>query len=201
VNDGFMPTVFLLSKDYDPHNDVPGCLANVKPVLDAIVSPRLCSRICIGWELSLWLSPTDVQQLTDAIVPTCLANGIKTYVHFQEGYASFQQEGQTFAAYWNANVGKLTGILHQKDLNWGVEEYQSRLNDVLLRFAGQFFCSPDSGFGHPFDLIAWEISAQPQYLGQMTEPQGDALGRVALGAPIAQGPFGAVSVMGSGNGQ
>lgn len=201
VQEGFLPTVFLLSKDYDPHYDVAGCLNNVNPVLPVLLSPRTCSRICIGWELSLWLSPTDVQQLTDAIAPRCVPVDVKCYVHFQQGYASFQQEGHTFADYWNRNVGFLTGILHQGSIDWSMDEYRWRLADVLDRFAGQFGCSPDSGFGHPFDCIAMEITAWKQYGGSCSEEEGNAWGRNALATTPTQGPFGPVSVMGSGNGQ
>ena len=201
VQDGFLPTVFLLSKDYDPHYDVAGCLQNVDPVLPLLLNPRACSRICIGWELSLWLSPTDVQQLTDAIAPRCVPVEVKCYVHFQQGYASFQQEHQTFASYWNANIQKLTGVLHQGDLNWSMDEYRWRLKDVLDRFAGGFNCSPDSGFGHPFDCIALEITAWKQFDGSMSEEEGNAWGRNALQTPATIGPFGPVTVMGSGNGQ
>lgn len=204
VNDGFLPTVFLLSKEFDPHQDVPGCLANINQVLDLLLSPRACSRICVGWELGIdsWLLPPQVQEIVDYVAPKCVAAQVKCYVHFQQGYAHLDWgPNVTFAGYWNREIGKLTGLLHQRDLSWSAEEYQSRMNDILLRFAGGFNCSPDSGFGHPFDLIAFEITAQPQFNGQTSEAQGDALGRVALGSPTAQGPFGAVSVMGSGNGQ
>lgn len=201
VSIGFMPCVMLLSKDHDPH-DVTACLVNAQQILPHLLSPRLVSRICVGWELSLWLSPEAVQTLVDAIAPPCVAAGVKCYVHFQQGYSHFAPDSPitTFASYWNRQVGKLTGILHQADLNWSVSELQSRYNDILVRFAGQFFCSPDSGFGHPFDCIALELTAAHQYAGSMSEAQGDETGRAALASPVAQGPFGVVKVMGSGNG-
>ena len=55
IRDGFRPCVMLLSKDFDPHHDVAGCLRNVEAILPLLLEPRVASRICIGWELSLWL--------------------------------------------------------------------------------------------------------------------------------------------------
>jgi hypothetical protein len=202
IADGFRPCVMLLSKDFDPHHDVPGCLQNVEAVLPLLLAPRVASRICIGWELSLWLSAAEVQQLTDAIAPRCAAVSVKTYVHFQGGFAHYAVDGPnaTFASYWNLQVGKLTGLLHQRDLGWTEAEYQSRLSDILVRFAGGFNTSPDSGFGHPFDCVAFEITAALQFNGTMSEAEGNRWGRVALATPTSVGPAGTVRVMGSGNG-
>src|SRR5574342_76676 len=110
---GFRPCVMLLSKDHDPHYNVSGCLDRINQVLGKLLSPRMCSRICIGWELSLWLSPDDVQRLTDAIAPSCVQAGVNTYVHFQQGYSHFAPDSPTttFATYWNRQIGKLTGLL------------------------------------------------------------------------------------------
>ena len=106
----------------------------------------------------------------------------------------------SFASYWNLQVGKLTGLLHQRDLDWSEAEYQARLSDVLVRFAGGFNTTPDSGFGHPFDCIAFEITAALQFDGTMSEAEGNRWGRVALATPTSTGPAGTVRVMGSGNG-
>lgn len=200
VREGFTPCVMLSSKYYDPHSYA-GVRANVEPVLPYIT--KVAGRICVGWELSLWLSPADVQALTDWLAPLVNPWGGKLYVHFQQGYASFDFDGPnaTFAAYWNRNVGKLTGVLHQRDLSWDKPMYQARLVDVLERFAGNFNCVPDSGFGHPFDIVALEITAQEQYDGTCSEAEGNTWGQVAINTPASQGPLGPVRVQGSGNGQ
>ena len=204
VNEGFRPCVMLLSKVYDPHNDVAGCLANVEQVLPLLLAPRAMSRACIGWELGIdgWLTPEQVQQLVDAIAPRCVAADVKCYVHFQQGYAHFAPDSPTttFASYWNVQVGKLYGILHQRHLDWSEQEYPLRLQDILARFAGGFNCTPDSGFGHPFDCIALEITAQSQFNGQMSEAEGNRWGQIAQNAPHEFGLGGEVRVMGSGNG-
>ena len=80
---GFRPCVFLSSKVYDPADDAPGILANIAPVVRWLVN--VVPRICIGWELSLWMSPTTCQTLIDALTPQFLAYAGQTYVHFQSG--------------------------------------------------------------------------------------------------------------------
>ncbi len=197
---GFFPCVFLSSKVYDP-TDAPGILANIARVLPLLVGR--VSLFCVGWELSLWLTPQTVQQLIDALAPQITPSGARLYVHFQEGYSSFQVTPGTFADFWNLQVGKLTGVLHQKVLTQTPDQYRydsGGLNDVLLRFNGGFNCSPDSGFGHPFDIVALEITAQDQFFGTVTEAQGNALGTWAIETPAQMGPLGPVSVQGSGNG-
>lgn len=191
---GFRPCVFLYSKDFDP-SDAPGILAAIAPVLPALLEAHVAPRVCIGWELSIALSPTTVQTLIDAIAPPCVAAGVKVYVHFQEGYAAFQQPGGVTADFWRLQVGKLTGLLHQRDLSWDQPMYQARLVDILERFAGGYGFPSDSGFGHPFDCIALEITAQPQFNGQMSEALGDEWARVAR----ATTPVNGVGVIGTGN--
>lgn len=196
---GFWPCVMGCAKGIDAP-DVPSILAGLLPVLALLMASGVPFRFCVGWELSLWLSPTQVQQLIDALAAVCVPANVMLYVHFQEGYFAFQQDGHVTADFWNLNVGKLTGILHQKDLTWDAPMYQARIVDCLQRFAGQDGFSADSGFGHPFDFIACEITAQPQFNGQCSEAQGNAMGQVALATPGVMGPLGRVVVMGSGNG-
>lgn len=201
IDAGFFPCVFWCSKDFDPM-DVPAILAGIERPLSLLAG--ILPLSCIGWELSLWLSPTQVQELIDAIAPRLTPSGCRVYVHFQQGYASFQQDGGIFADFWKLQVGKLTGILHQKVLSQNPEEYwyaSGGLADVLQRFAGNFFCPADSGFHHPFDLVAWEITAMTQFDGQTSEQTGDYWGTHAINCPPQSGPAGIVGVMGSGNGQ
>lgn len=196
IQDGFFPCVMLTSKVYDP-TDTPGILANIEQVLPLLVG--IVPMFCVGWELSLWLSPTTVQELINALAPKITPSGAYLYVHFQQGYGSFQQPGKFFADFWNLNVGKLHGLLHQKILTQTPSEYRGEsggLVDILERFAGGFGVNPDSGFGHPFDLVAFEITAQTQFDGSTSEAQGNTLGQWAITTPAVNG----VGVMGSGNG-
>jgi len=189
IADGFYPCVFLSSKDHD-RADVPTILAYLEPVLDALVG--IVPMFCIGWELSLWLSPTQVQQLIDAIAPRILQQQPETrlYVHFQEGYPSFQQPGKTVADFWNPNVGKLTGLLYQKILSQTDAQFRDSLKDCLERFGGGF------GMVKGFDFVALELTAMQQFNGTCSEAEGDRIGQLAIDAPKVNG----VGVMGSGNG-
>lgn len=198
IAEGFYPCVFLSSKDFDPAN-VDLILDSLEPVMPLLVG--MVPMFCVGWELSLWLSPTQVQQLIDALAPQWLKQvGTLGYVHFQEDYFSFPQPDHDNASFWNLQVGKLTGVLHQKGLSQDNDLYRARLVDCLQRCAGQFNMPVDSGFGHPFDCVAFEITAAQQFNGSCSEADGDALGRWAIHTPAQSGPAGTVVIMGSGNG-
>ncbi len=206
--DGLRPCVMLLSKYYDPHQDVVGCLANVNQVLPMILERKAASRLCIGFELGIevdgrpWLLPSHLDELTDDIAPRCVAAGIPLYVHFQQGYSHLDKDpGGTFRGYWSRQKGKLTGLWHQRHLGWDRDEYKGRLEDILVRFSGAHAggVPPDNGInGNPFDVIALEITAHNQYAEGMSEAEGNLLGWWAINAPI---PSNGVRVMGSGNGQ
>lgn len=188
VADGFFPCVMLTSKDYDP-KDVNAIMNGLVPVLQRLVG--IVPMFCIGWELSLWLTPTQVQQLIDRISPTVMAQeGTLLYVHFQEGYPSFQQDGGTVADFWNPNVGKLTGLLYQKKIDQNDVQFLDSLKDCLERFGGGW------GMVKGFDFVALELSAMTQFNGTCTEAEGDRIGSVAINAP----PVNGVGVSGSGNG-
>lgn len=200
---GFLPNVFLSAKpeSSDQIRTLDETIANMMLVAPLLVG--IVPRMCIGWELSLWLSPTDVQILIDTFTPMFVAADCKCYVHFQQGYGSFQQPGEDFASFWNLQVGKLTGLFHQKVLTQDQNAYwydSGGLVDILIRFAGNYGVVPDSGFGHPFDLVALEITASFQFDWSMSESDGDWWGDWANAAPGQSGPSGMVKVMGSGNG-
>lgn len=188
IADGFYPCVFLSSKDFDPP-DVDAILEGLAPVLDALVG--VVPMFSIGWELSLWLTPTQVQELIDAIAPHVhVQPGTLLYVHFQEGYPSFQQPGSDVASFWNPNQGKLTGLLYQKILAQNDAQFLDSLNDCLERFGGGF------GMVKGFDFVACELTAMDQFRGTCSEAEGDRIGRLAMNAP----PVNGVGVSGSGNG-
>lgn len=195
---GLRPCVMLCSKDMDPP-DVPTILASIAPVLPLLVG--LVPRFCVGWELSLWLSPTQVQQLIDALAPVWLQQpGTLGYVHFEQRYLSFPQPDHDNASFWRLQVGKLTGVLAQKMLSQTDAQFLDWIHDCLIRMAGGFNMPIDSGFGHPFDFVMLEISAAWQFDGSCSEAEGDRLGRLAINAPAVTGPAGTVITMGSGNG-
>lgn len=198
IVDGFRPVVMLLSKDYDPHDDEDGCWRALEALLPRLATPRACSRVGVAWEASLWMSPTIHANLCRRVAAVVRPAGIRVYCHFQEGYGSYQEDGGTTADFWNPMAGVLDGLFHQRNLRQGKDEYRTGsggIVDMLERFAGNF------GFTAPFDFIAWEITAQPQYQGAMSEAEGDDWGRWAIDTPSASGPFGEARVLGSGNGR
>lgn len=202
IRDDFYPCVMLSSKDcpqlYGWH-DVPRILSHISTVLPLLIG--VVPMFCVGWELSIWLTPHEVQTLIDVLAPIWLTQpGTMGYVHFQEGYFAFQEPGGVTADFWKANVGKLHGVLHQRDLSWDKPMYQARIVDCLQRFAGQFNFPTDSGFGHPFDFVALEITAMNQFNQGMSEAEGNGWGQTAVTTHPVGGPLGVVQVMGGGNG-
>jgi hypothetical protein len=188
IRDGFYPCVMLTSKDYDP-KDVDAIMAGLDPLFQQVVG--VVPMFCVGWELSLWLSPTQVQQLIDRISPIVKAQaGTLLYVHFQEGYPSFQQPGGTVADFWNPNVGKLDGLLYQKIISQNDAQFLDSLNDCLQRFGGGF------NMVKGFDFVGLELSAMTQFNGTCSEAEGNRIGTLAINAPKVNG----VGVSGSGNG-
>lgn len=198
IDDGFCPCPFLSAKGIDSP-DVPSILAGLADVLPLLIG--VVPAVCIGFELSLWLTPTQTQQLIDAVAPQFVAANTPVYVHFQAGYLSFPQPGADNASFWQLQVGKLTGVLAQKVLTQPNDQFAGWIGDCLSRMAGNDFMPTDSGFGHPFDFVMLEITAEDQLYGKVTEEQGNALGDFALSQPAVTGPAGTVSVMGSGNGR
>jgi hypothetical protein len=200
IADGFYPCVMLSSKDYDPADPI-AILAGLQPLWPLLVG--LVPMFCVGWELSLWLSPTQVQALIDAMARTVQKQpGTFLYVHFQSGYFAYQLDGEDTGAFWERQVGNpplLTGILHQRDPNeddGSQGEYQARITDCLVRFNGADNCPGDAGDGNPFDFVALEITASQQFNDGMSEADGNSWGQAAIATP----PAGRVSVQGSGNG-
>lgn len=208
---GFRPTVFLLAKE-DGIADLDGCKAFIAPVLPVLQSCGV-PRVSVGWELnflppgSVKVTPPDpgvLQPLIDWLAPIVRDWGAFVYVHFQPGYGAWQQDGLLFADFWNLNVNKLRGLLHQKVTNATDEEYQfgeGGLHDILLHFNGGSGCTPDSGDGTPFDVTAFEVNLEKFSENDISEDEMHRRATVGVNTPHTSGPTGIVHVMGSGCGQ
>jgi hypothetical protein len=197
IADGFFPCVMLSAKPTSSAaiRSDQETLDNIMLVLPLLVG--LVPMVCVGWELSLWHSPSSLQFLIDNLAPVWLKQpGTLGYIHLQEGYMSFPEAGHDNASFWLKQVGKLTGVLLQKRLSQNDGQFVDWLHDVLLRMAGGFNMPADSGFGHPFDAVMCEISAQTAFNGQTSEAEQNRLGQLAIHAPAVND----VGVMGSGNG-
>jgi hypothetical protein len=196
---GFYVGHFLCGKGNDSP-DTGAIIAGVTPVIQALQAANVIPWACVGWELTLWLSSDQIQALIDAFA-SLLVPATNLYVHFQPGYMS-DGRGTAVADFWNPQVGKLTGVLFQDPA--GVANncsgHQGRLNDVLQRLAGNDRMPTNSGFGHPFDGVDYEVTSQDQFDGNVSEAQGDAAGFNGICAPAQSGPAGVVGMMGYGNG-
>lgn len=202
----YRPAVMLASKDYDPLGDrvnfdqaqLDGILANVRPVIPYLTN--VAPRVGIAWESDLWLSPPTLHALIDELAPVFVAYGCKVYVHFSPGKGAWQENNHQTAYFWNAHIGQLTGLFHQRIPGSSAADYQYNasgcLADDLERFGGADGFSADSGFGHPWDLIALEITASEQFGSGMDEATGNSWGDIAMQTPVTNG----LRVMGSGNG-
>ena len=201
--EGFRPCEWLSSKVYSPRDDAAGTLAIMEPTLAAFLAADCISRYCVGAELDLWNTYDSLQAMTDAIAPRVNGIGRTLDVHFSTNRADWRPDhpGSTFAEYWNPNKGKLSGLWFQSDSSASDADLQAEMIPILARFAGNDNVVPDSGFGHPFDCHAVEISLQKMFDGGMTQAECDRRGRVLLATPPQGGPAGPVVVMGSGNGQ
>jgi hypothetical protein len=201
--EGFRPCEWMASKVYMPRDDAAGTLAIMEPTLAAFLAADCISRYCVGGELDLWNSYDSLQAITDAMAPRVNGIGRTLSVHFSTNRADWRPDhpGSTFAEYWNPNVGKLEGLWFQADSSASDANLQAEMIPILERFAGNAGCSPDSGFGHPFDCHAVEISLQAMFDGNMGQAECDRRGSVLLATPPQGGPAGLVNVMGSGNGQ
>lgn len=205
--DGFRPCEWLSSKTYmqaaGARDNAALALQIMEPTLAAFLQADCISRYCIGGELDLWNTYASLQAMTDALAPRVVAIGRTLAVHFSTNRADWRPDhpGSTFAEYWNPNQGKLSGLWFQADSNASDADLQAEMIPILERFAGNDGVVSDSDFGHPFDCHAVEISLQAMFDGVMGQAECDRRGRVLLATPAQGGPAGAVSVMGSGNGQ
>lgn len=194
----FYPVVFLSAKGDPPD---PGDLAGiVNPVITQLIAAGAVATFCVGWELSLFMDPTQTQGNIDSMASLIVPAGIPLYVHFQSNYTSFPQPGAATAEFWNANVGKLTGLYYQADFNQDCGARQERIIEGLTRFAGNDGYATDSGFGHPWDFVPWELSAYNQFFNGMSENIGNSQGYEANLSPAQTGPAGVVGTIGYGNG-
>ncbi len=173
--EGFRPCEWMASKVYMPRDDAAGTLAIMEPTLNAFLAADCISRYCVGGELDLWNSYESLQAITDAIAPRVAAIKRPLNVHFSTDRADWRpgRPGSTFADYWNPNQGKLSGLWFQSYSYDSDANLQNEMIPILERFAGNDGVVADSGFGHPFDCHAVEISLEAMFDGNMGQAECD----------------------------
>ena len=193
---GLYPVHFLTSKVYDGRNPNPSQLDDV---LGALLDADAITHACIGWELNFFWDPIPLQRAIDYLAPKLVDAGVYVYVHFSSWYPAWQPDrpGGSGADFWNANKGKLRGLLYQADPPGTVVDrgahapkgevtvgmINAKINDVLTRFhpSGTWKLG-DSGFGHPFDCVAFEYFGDAQFYDRhalgydASEARGDLIG-------------------------
>jgi hypothetical protein len=115
-----------------------------------------------AWEMNHW-SPTDVRAMIDHDA-ALIGTRCRIMLHFFPHYISWQENHETPTDFWNANYGKVDGVLYQCDPYWTAGMMAARTTDCLDRLApGGLWGLKDSGRGHPIDLTVWETIATCQY--------------------------------------
>jgi hypothetical protein len=123
-------------------------------------------------------------------------------LHFFPHYISWQLPTESPTDFWQQNVGKVDSVLYQAEPFWSAGMMSARINDALDRLApAGVWGLGDSGRGHPFDVVGWELIATQQYGNGLDgngnvadEDHGNLKGFEVLCTP------GRMAVMGFGNG-
>lgn len=195
---GLWPVPFLYSKVYDGPNPSP---TKNDSLIAALQAGGVAQAMCVGGELDLFFDPGPVLQATIDHIASLVVPATNLYVHFSPGYVAWQSPGDLGSVFWNNNVGKLTGLLHQKVPDWDCGMYQARLADLLVRFGDGVSGWPtDSGLGHPFDVVADEYSAPARFDGSMSEAAAKVMGNQAICSPSQGGGPPTISIQGFNNG-
>lgn len=175
---------FLSSKDFDPWNATAATrMAAITPYVDALVHNLAADILVVGWELDLWNDPHLLQDFIDALASRYPS--LPLYVHFSTYHTAWQFDGEPRAAFWARNVGKLTGLLYQANPTDPCGLMQAHFGDALSTASGL----------KGFKLVAWELVAQQQFFGRVSEDQANARGWEVLNTP-----GGVVGITGFGNG-
>lgn len=199
---GYWPIVMLYSKVYDGQNPDPTKNDALITSLNTTFGNQwIC---CIGFEMDEFMDPgATIQSVIDHVTGQTVPFGVNTYVHFSEGLTSWQAPSAAGggATWWTQQQNKLRGIMHQKNLGWDCPTYQSKLNDLQVRFGSGVSGWPtDSGFGGPFDIVAAEYSASFRFNNAITEAAAQTLGQEAVATPSQGGALPPIGIKGFLNG-
>jgi len=133
---------------------------------DALINRLLAAGVLDvetpAWEMNYW-SPEDVRAMIDHDA-ALIGMRCRIMIHFYPHYISWQPNDQTPTDFWQANYGKVDGVLYQCDPGWSAGMMNARANDCLDRLApGGLWGLGDSGRGHPIDFTVWETIATKQF--------------------------------------
>ena len=193
LGDGLVPVVFLTPDD----GVLPGLNTGLdwtaaKAIIDPWFSPfysyaATWSEVgvaCVGWEVNDYLSSDAITGLCQ-YCRTLLGSSPLLYVHFTPGHNAGADPGN---AWWTSMRNVLTGILYQEGSRNG-DLLRDGCSELTVRFQNGIHGWPtDSGFGHPFDTIAFEYDAYWEVNQGASEAEGIRMGSTGMYAnPPAQG--------------
>lgn len=115
-----------------------------------------------AWEMNYW-SPEVVRQMIDHDAAH-IGSRCRIMLHFYPHYIAWQPDGHSPTEFWQANYGKVDGVLYQCDPAWSAGMMAARATDCLDRLApGGMWGLGESGRGHPIDFTVWETIATQQF--------------------------------------
>lgn len=190
----------FLSKDYSPLNpDSQFCHEEFDWLIDELRAHELLDGGIVGFEMNLFMQTAEsIQACIDYF---CVeqgmteASGCPMYVHFQSEYTWPGIGAPDRRQWWNLWRYKLTGLCYQNNPSWEIKDAQDRYKDTTDN-PGEGFVGTDSGFGHPFDFVAFETQLEEAFgdNASLDENDLDQFGYLSLCTA------GGVPVMGFGNG-
>ena len=115
-----------------------------------------------AWEMNHW-SPEVCREMIDHDA-ALIGNRCRIMIHFFPHYISWQPDKETPTDFWQANYGKVDGILYQCDPYWTAGMMAARAQDGLDRLCpGGLWGLSDSGRGHDIWYVGWETIATCQF--------------------------------------
>jgi len=178
---GFFVHVMLAGKDTDPHDQWwDGLKPNVQPVLEALIAARAVDMVSM-WETNLWNAPgAPLQSILQGISDICKPAGVRQWVHFGTECVWWGEPNYlpNRTAWWAAQVGILTGILYQGDVNWCAGDRQAHIGDSTNNAAAAPLFADGT-----FKFCAAEMDGMLIYTVDFSENIGDLHGFQHLCTP------------------
>lgn len=181
---GCFPVVFMTPDS----NVIGGLNPGLSPsaaigLLESWMAPFIANPIAmqkiqiaaIGWEVNGYLGETVIGPLCQWLRSLLGPNPI-LYAHFTPAHNAGEDPG---SIWWASMQGVLNGILYQDNSRDGAS-LRTGCAELTIRFQNGLNGWPtDSGFGHPFDVVAFEYDAFWQVRGS-PEAEGVAMGNTAM---------------------
>jgi hypothetical protein len=120
--------VMLADKNDDPRDagwDV--MEGRIAPVLEALIKAQAVDLVSL-WETDLWQG-AKLESNINGISSICKPNNVDQWVHFSTE-RTWWGDFAGRVPFWQAQKGKVTGLLYQDDVNWDMGLRQARMRDT-----------------------------------------------------------------------